>query len=564
MSNIARDPIAAWKKPVIPNTTEVEVCPGYFGSLALEWIGKELLYGTKIYILVGMRLFNTRPVEEPHPFSKGSLATVLMSKPFRSRTQQHRPRATHVACTHRGDDLSCAQATTCCGDRRACISLIHIALVFTLLGAIVYFAHSRLQKVHVRGEHVPDHAPAVDDGNVEGTNVADHAPTVDDRNIEGTDTADHAPTVDDGNFEGTNAADHPPAVDDGSVKGTDADPDSTPRISWEDKGKGVGLREYGPLLLHGSLFMGSFAQRIGQGPNARTLHPHIIPKANTTIRPKSQTAGHDIVHVDDGNVKGANEDPDNAPRISWKERGKGLQLGEYGPLMLDGLLLTGSFAQRIVQGPNDETFHISPKTNTTIHPKSQTAGDDGSETIWGSSSSSMQIFPHVMGLGMVCLQDELMSSLDPVPRPKSSPPDFPDFKCQEIPPPAPEVPPTTRSPTDGHPRCPYRDEAEANWSSASMHNPKNQRRDKGHGQEHLQVADGQRFEHKSLTPQPHYEGKRKARQDKAFNNRGEPPTRLDKQVADASVRQHLHLTWGGNRLESQSRMSVRQRHLVDL
>ncbi|KAF8530358.1 hypothetical protein BU17DRAFT_79081 [Hysterangium stoloniferum] len=37
--------------------------------------------------------------------------------------------------------------------------------------------------------------------------------------------------------------------------------------------------------------------------------------------------------------------------------------------------------------------------------------------------------------------------------------------------------------------------------------------------------------------------------------RGEPPTRLDKQVADASVRQHLHLTWGGNRLESQSRMS---------
>ncbi|KAF8508304.1 hypothetical protein BU17DRAFT_70855 [Hysterangium stoloniferum] len=52
MSNIERDAIAAWKKPVIPNPTEV------------EWIGTELLYGTKISILVGMCLFNTRPVEE--------------------------------------------------------------------------------------------------------------------------------------------------------------------------------------------------------------------------------------------------------------------------------------------------------------------------------------------------------------------------------------------------------------------------------------------------------------------------------------------------------------------
>ncbi|KAF8513669.1 hypothetical protein BU17DRAFT_95217 [Hysterangium stoloniferum] len=50
--------------------------------------------------------------------------------------------------------------------------------------------------------------------------------------------------------------------------------------------------------------------------------------------------------------------------------------------------------------------------------------------IWGGSSSSTQIFPHTTGLGAVGLQDELMSSLDPVPRPKSSPPAFPDFKYQ--------------------------------------------------------------------------------------------------------------------------------------
>ncbi|KAF8489296.1 hypothetical protein BU17DRAFT_72756 [Hysterangium stoloniferum] len=83
----------------------------------------------------------------------------------------------------------------------------------------------------------------------------------------------------------------------------------------------------------------------GQGPNAGMLHPHIVPKANTTFHPKSQTPGHDIVDVDDGNDKGANEDQDYTPCISWEERGKGLRLGEYGPLMLDGLLLTGSFTK---------------------------------------------------------------------------------------------------------------------------------------------------------------------------------------------------------------------------
>ncbi|KAF8513493.1 hypothetical protein BU17DRAFT_68774 [Hysterangium stoloniferum] len=107
-------------------------------------------------------------------------------------------------------------------------------------------------------------------------------------------------------------------------------------------------------------------------------------------------------------------------------------------------------------------------------------------------------------------------------QPKSSPPDFPDFKYQEIPSPVPKVPRSTRSPTDGHPRCPYRDKAESNGSSASMHNPKNQSQYKEYGDgSHVSNSPSSRartssccrtthFEHKSLTPQPHYEGKRKA------------------------------------------------------
>ncbi|KAF8512036.1 hypothetical protein BU17DRAFT_69397 [Hysterangium stoloniferum] len=80
-----------------------------------------------------------------HPFSKGNLAKVLMSKPFRGTTQQRHALATRAACTHRGDDLSHAAVIG-----GACITLIQTALVFTLLGAIVYFAHPRLQNAHVR------------------------------------------------------------------------------------------------------------------------------------------------------------------------------------------------------------------------------------------------------------------------------------------------------------------------------------------------------------------------------------------------------------------------------
>ncbi|KAF8525470.1 hypothetical protein BU17DRAFT_83641 [Hysterangium stoloniferum] len=175
----------------------------------------------------------------------------------------------------------------------ACIALIHTALIFTLLGTILYFAHSRLQNVHVRCERAADQAPAADDGNIQGSDEADHAPAADDGNVEGSDAADHPPAVDGRNLEGTDDADHPPAVHDGSLEGTDTGPDSTTRISWEDKGKGVDLREYGPLMLDGSLWMGSFTQCIVQGPNDKMFHPHISPKANTTIHPKSQTAGDD-------------------------------------------------------------------------------------------------------------------------------------------------------------------------------------------------------------------------------------------------------------------------------
>ncbi|KAF8492113.1 hypothetical protein BU17DRAFT_103995 [Hysterangium stoloniferum] len=80
---------------------------------------------------------------------------------------------------------------------------------------------------------------------------------------------------------------------------------------------------------------------------------------------------------------------------------------------------------------------------------------------------------------MVRLPDKLMSSPDHLPRSQSSPP---DFNCKEIPPTAaPKVTPSTRSPTDGHPRRLYRDEAESDGSPASMHNLKSQRRYKGHG-----------------------------------------------------------------------------------
>ncbi|KAF8498378.1 hypothetical protein BU17DRAFT_72333 [Hysterangium stoloniferum] len=293
---------------ILTDMLNLEQVMGLFGWLP------QCVSGGGSYLLPAMLSLTGYLPIRLHPFSKGSLATVLMSKPFGGRTQQRRSRATRAACTHRGDDLSHPAVIG-----SACIALIHITLAFTLLGVIVYFAHSRLQKAHMTGT---SKAPM---------RLITHP--VNDSNVEGIDTADHAPAVDEGNIEGANAPDCLPAVDNGSVESTDADPDSTPRISREDKGKGVGLREYGPLMLDGSLFMGSLAQRIGQG----------FSNANTTFRPKSQTASHDIVHVDDGNVKGANEDPDYPPR------------------------------------PNDETFHISPKTNTTIHPKSQTAGDDGSE-----------------------------------------------------------------------------------------------------------------------------------------------------------------------------------------
>ncbi|KAF8490881.1 hypothetical protein BU17DRAFT_104102 [Hysterangium stoloniferum] len=154
--------------------------------------------------------------------------------------------------------------------------------------------------------------------------------------------------------------------------------------------------------------------------------------------------------------------------------------------------------------------------------------------------------------------DELMSSPDPVPRTKSSPPDFPEFKYQEIP-----LTPSPRSPADGHPRRPYRDEAKSDGSSASMPNPKNQNQYEGHGDgSHVSKSPSsgtgtssdcrrtKRFKHKSLTPQPHYARKRKARQDKLLITEENP-----QHVADASVRQHLYLTLGGNRSESQSRMS---------
>ncbi|KAF8515616.1 hypothetical protein BU17DRAFT_93451 [Hysterangium stoloniferum] len=278
---------------VLDILTDMSILLGYqlprfnqgFRPVAAAVTGFKLLAKIELNLEQAARLFGLLPVSDMkhslysvcyndvlHPFSKGSLPTVLMNKPFKGGPSSvaHLPHALRV---RRGDNLSHAAVI---GD--ACIALICIALVFTLFGAILHFIHSRLQNAHVA-----DHAPAVDDGNVEGIHPADHPPAVDAGHVEGM-PDDHPPAVDDRNVEGNDPASNSSAVDDGDVKGTHADSDSTPRISWEYKGKGVDPREYCPLMLNGSLFTGSYSQRF-QGPNAGTFHPHIVPKANTTIAP---------------------------------------------------------------------------------------------------------------------------------------------------------------------------------------------------------------------------------------------------------------------------------------
>ncbi|KAF8496077.1 hypothetical protein BU17DRAFT_72479 [Hysterangium stoloniferum] len=356
--------------------------PGFnrgFSPFMAAVTGFKLFANLKLNLEQVMGLFGWLP-QCTASILKGNLATVLMSKPFGGRTQQRRARATRAACTHRGDDLSHPAVIG-----SACIALIHITLVLTLLGVIVYFAHSRLQKAHMTGT---SKAPM---------RLITHP--VNDSNVEGIDTADHAPAVDDGHIEGTNAADCLPAVDNGSVESTDADPDSTPRISREDKGKGVGLREYGPLMLDGSLFMGSLAQRIGQ---------------------ESSFIDDDDEATDRKVLACMSMQTDLSPAFA--------------------LLPVVPFIHHIVSCQLNPP-HVSASATTTAMDSEwindhgcgeEVYADMSYRGIWGGSSSSTQIFPHTTGLGTMGLQDELMSSLDPVPRPKSSPPDFPDFKYQEI------------------------------------------------------------------------------------------------------------------------------------
>ncbi|KAF8494484.1 hypothetical protein BU17DRAFT_72561 [Hysterangium stoloniferum] len=206
-----------------------------------------------------------------HPFSKDTLATVLMSKPFGNRPSfvAHFPHALHVHIKENiCRELKQRHAVVISG---ACIALIHIALVFTLLAAMCIW-HTLVFKT--RTSRTPTRLMLEYRALIRhwlwmtGTSRAPTrliTPAADHGNLKGADAADHAPAVDNGNIKGTNAADRPPAVDDGSRGGTETDPDSTPRISWEDKGKGVDLREYGPLMLGGSLLTGSFAQHIVQG-----------------------------------------------------------------------------------------------------------------------------------------------------------------------------------------------------------------------------------------------------------------------------------------------------------
>ncbi|KAF8503985.1 hypothetical protein BU17DRAFT_71697 [Hysterangium stoloniferum] len=130
-----------------------------------------------------------------HLFSKDSLVMVLMSKPFGGRPSSvaHLPHMLHIHI----EEMICCELkkghAVVIGS--ACIALIHIALVFTLLGAIVYFTHSHDPNAHVKDADAADQALAVDDGNVKGTDMADHTPTVNDSNIEGIDAADHVGIV---------------------------------------------------------------------------------------------------------------------------------------------------------------------------------------------------------------------------------------------------------------------------------------------------------------------------------------------------------------------------------
>ncbi|KAF8511411.1 hypothetical protein BU17DRAFT_97243 [Hysterangium stoloniferum] len=430
-----------------------------------------------------------------------------MSKPFGNRPSciAHFPHALHVhikeiICR----ELKQRHAVVIGG---ACIALIHIALVFTLLGAIVYLAHSRLQK---RTSRTPTrlirhwlwmtgtsrrrggHAPAVDDGNIGGIDVADHPPTVDGGHVVGTDAADHAPAVDDGNIKGTNAADRPPVVDDGSLGGTDTDPDSTPRISWEDKGKGVDLREYGPLMLGGSLLTDHSTSALCKDPTMRRSIPTSVPKQ---IPPS--TPSHKLLVMMDltiqyrVRVEFSFMDDDDEVTDQKVLAGTSTQtdLSPAFAILADihvtPFLPVVPFVHHIV------SCQLNPRhaSATTTAMDSEWINNNGSgkevyaETsyrgTWGGSSSSTQYVTPLVLSYILALTRRYWARPDPVPRPKSSPPDFPEFKYQEIPPP--KVTPSTRSPTDGHPRRPYRDEAESDGSSASMPNPKNQHQYEGHG-----------------------------------------------------------------------------------
>jgi hypothetical protein len=61
MSDIDR--YAAWTAPVIPTPMDVPVGPGYLCGLVLERFGTQLLYGTKISVVVGKCWFYTRQMQ---------------------------------------------------------------------------------------------------------------------------------------------------------------------------------------------------------------------------------------------------------------------------------------------------------------------------------------------------------------------------------------------------------------------------------------------------------------------------------------------------------------------
>ncbi|KAF8515614.1 hypothetical protein BU17DRAFT_67835 [Hysterangium stoloniferum] len=203
-----------------------------FSPFAAAVTGFKLLANIDLNLVEAARLVGLLPIAsilKRQPCD----GVVLMSKPFKGGPSliAQLPHALRVHI----EETICRELkqrhAAVIGD--ACIALIYIALVFTLFGAIVYFIHSRLQNAHVA-----DRAPAVDDGNVEGIHrLITHLLWMGVMSRASRMIA-HPLWMTGMSRATTRLITHLLWMT-GTFEGTHADPDSTPRILWEDKPNNV-------------------------------------------------------------------------------------------------------------------------------------------------------------------------------------------------------------------------------------------------------------------------------------------------------------------------------------